>query len=76
MKSNDPAFPHAIMGIPEDFSGLSKREYIAIKAMASIIESGETPWRITYKHDLDGYEEIAKGAYKFADAMIKASQND
>lgn len=83
MKSNEPAFPHAIMGIPEDFSGMSKREYIAIAAMQALISrdivqgpdsNNLAKWAVM--NPRDNYKDVALRAYKYADAMLVEGQND
>jgi len=68
-KHNDggPAFPHRHdygNGSWETFHGLTKRDYIAIKAMAVIIS----------QPNLEGHDPtiVARWAYEYADVMLVA----
>lgn len=60
-----PAFPIPGLHDDEDFNGLSKREYIAIKAMQSLILN-PAPELLNGC----GWDHIVAGAYQAADAMI------
>lgn len=65
-----PAFPSIAEYIPGDgfraIDGLTMRDYFAAHAMNTVCdELGR----------FNQYEEVAKGAYKMADAMLKA-RND
>jgi hypothetical protein len=65
-----PAFPypfydekgHCVDGI----EGMTLRDYFAAKALQSIL--------IDPRIDNDSYRECAEGAYKAADAMLKARE--
>ena len=66
-----PAFPypfydekgHCVDGI----EGMTLRDYFAAKALQSIL--------IDPRIDNDSYRECAEGAYKAADAMLKARES-
>jgi hypothetical protein len=65
-----PAFPttdftHAGQIIPGS-EGMTLRDYFAAKAMQSIL--------IDPRIDNDSYRECAEGAYKAADAMLRARE--
>jgi hypothetical protein len=62
MKKNDQAFPVGYNG----HEGMTLRDYFAAKAMQSIL--------IDPRIDNDSYRECAEGAYKAADAMLKARE--
>jgi hypothetical protein len=69
-KTGGPAFPttdftHAGQIIPGS-EGMTLRDYFAAKAMQSIL--------IDPRIDNDSYRECAEGAYKAADAMLKARE--
>jgi hypothetical protein len=57
---NTPAFPAPHFDLAENEHGLTMRDYFAAKAMQSML-NGST-----------SYENVAKYAYKMADAMMKA----
>jgi len=68
-----PAFPgrrynHKTM-LFEDFVGISTRDYFAAKAIEGHLCEGG--WRCDQSH----FDDVAKGAYRFADAMLKARQS-
>ena len=66
-KTGGPAFPsthHNGWGEPE--KGMTLRDYFAAKAMQSF--TANVGWKV----DQELFEEIAKGAYRQADAMLKA----
>ena len=56
--------PGNFRSYPSD--GFSKREYIAVEAMKKFISSDFSP------SELDHYDDVAKAAYRMADAMLKA----
>jgi hypothetical protein len=65
-----PAFPvlHWISGESTGAEeGMTLRDYFAAKAMQSIL--------IDPRIDNDSYRECAEGAYKAADAMLKARES-
>jgi hypothetical protein len=53
----------------EDFVGISTRDYFAAKAIEGHLCEGG--WRCDQSH----FDDVAKGAYRFADAMLKARQS-
>lgn len=67
---NEPAFPHSRLG--SDADGMSLRDYFAAKAMQAVL----LKWPPVLTEDQDAIrrdtEEIARGAYAMADAMLKA----
>ena len=62
-----PAFPQPT-GINLFYSGMTLRDYFAAKAMQSFTK--EVGW----KSDQKWFDEIAEGAYRQADAMMKARE--
>jgi hypothetical protein len=64
-----PAFPTPLQHNDwrEDYPGMTLRDYFAAKAMQSIL--------IDPRIDNDSYRECAEGAYKAADAMLKARES-
>jgi hypothetical protein len=52
----------------EEYYGMNLRDYFAAQAMQSF--TGDVGW----KSDQKWFEEIAEGAYKVADAMMKARE--
>jgi hypothetical protein len=65
IEKNPHAFPSEHMATPGR-SGMTLRDYFAAKAMQSIL--------IDPRIDNDSYRECAEGAYKAADAMLKARE--
>ena len=63
---NIPAFPTVMLDKPE--GGMTLRDYFAAKAMQSF--TNEVGW----KSDQKWFDEIAEGAYRQADAMMKARE--
>lgn len=70
IKNNEPAFPHHAF----DCMGMTLRDYFAAKAMQSIIL--KAPFLNNHEHGDDAcdelYDAVARGAYSYADAMMKA----
>lgn len=65
-----PAFPFVDSASPLEHPGMSLRDYTAIKAMAAFISTSGGPCIVG---GLGGAEpEVAKAAYKMADAMLEA----
>lgn len=65
-----PAFPLAATEWRGSDEGMTLRDYFAAKAMHGYISTAAAPCIIG---GLDGAEdELAKGAYKMADAMLRA----
>lgn len=63
-----PAFPHAI------HNGMTLRDYFAAKALQGMFanpEDGHENYDLNYE---DYTKEIARCAYKMADAMMKARE--
>ena len=61
-----PAFPAMHYDLADNEHGLTMRDYFASKAMQSFTK--EVGW----KSDQKWFDEIAEGAYRQADAMLKA----
>lgn len=57
-----PAFPHAI------HNGMTLRDYFAAKAMQNFRD------QIGSQSDQEWFDLMAKGAYRVADAMMKARE--
>ena len=67
MKADDRAFPADAR--TQTDGGLSVRDYIAIKAMQSLIIA-------TIQIDSYDEEKLSRDSYKYADAMIAESQKE
>lgn len=72
-----PAFPHPFTRQfiqSEDIGGMTLRDYFAAKAMQAV----PLKWPPVLTEDQDAIrrdtEEIARGAYAMADAMLKARE--
>jgi hypothetical protein len=69
-----PAFPHTVEYKGADcggivpHGGMTLRDYFAAKAMQSF--TADVGW----KSDQQWFDEIAEGAYRQADAMLKARE--
>jgi hypothetical protein len=66
VNTGGPAFPFKCQGPttgPEIYYGMTLRDYFAAKALEGKLATGET-----------GFDDIAKRAYKYADAMLKARE--
>ena len=57
-----PAFPHAI------HNGMTLRDYFAAKAMQTFLD------QLGCRADQKWFEQVAEGAYRMADAMLKARE--
>jgi hypothetical protein len=68
--NNPPAFPtlHIPHASPPAWSGMTLRDYFAAKAMQGLLAG-----LLAYGHDIM-WDEIAKDAYRQADAMMKARE--
>jgi len=67
--NNTPAFPNeGFNGWGEPFQGMTLRDYFAAKAMQTFLDS------VGWKSDQKWFDEIAEGAYKTADAMLKVRE--
>ena len=67
-RSDTPAFPlhnHGTQTLGMHFTGMTLRDYFAAKALQGILTDAEIVMSIS---------EIAKLAYKYADAMMKARE--
>lgn len=58
------AFPIPGRHEDESFNGLTVRDYFAARAMQGFVVDSESDWSTA--------ERMAAGAYKWADAMLKA----
>lgn len=66
---NIPAFPRPFSGTKQFAQeGMTLRDYFAAQAMQSF--TNEVGW----KSDQKWFDEIAEGAYRQADAMMKARE--
>ena len=54
----------------DSYQGMDLRDYFAAKAIAGFFSAGG------WYGDGEYYSQVAKDAYKLADAMMKARQND
>lgn len=75
MKANDQAFPRAVHDVLDSINdsyypptGLTVRDYIAIKAMQGLL--------ITNEYLIKEAGLLAENSYKFADAMIAESEKE
>ena len=71
--SDMKAFPSVIQYFPNDLNadeekGMTLRDYFAAKAMQSFTA------HVGWKSDQQWFEEVAEGAYRQADAMLKARE--
>ena len=67
---NEPAFPNeGFNGWGEPFQGMTLRDYFAAKAMQGFLAS---PLLKTES----GADEMARNAYRVADAMLKARESN
>ena len=67
---NEPAFPNeGFNGWGEPFKGMTLRDYFAAKAMQNFRD------QIGSQSDQEWFDQIAKGAYRMADAMLKARES-
>ena len=71
---NQPAFPHTVEYRGSDcggivpHGGMTLRDYFAAKAMQGLLAG-----LLAYGHDIM-WDQVAKDAYKQADAMLKARE--
>lgn len=75
MKDGGPAFPYSALApdgpqMYTDSMGMSLRDYFAAKAMQAIVPQYETSMVDCIEH----MDFIAAGAFKLADAMLKARE--
>ena len=61
-----PAFPTSNGGSPDD--GMTLRDYFAARALQNFRD------QIGSQSDQEWFDQVAKGAYRMADAMLKARQ--
>ena len=61
-----PAFPTSNGGSPDD--GMTLRDYFAARALQNFRD------QIGSQSDQEWFDRIAEGAYRMADAMLKARQ--
>ena len=73
-----PAFPHTVeykgseCGGVVPHGGMTLRDYFAAKAMAIMWDAYDKGYCGLNNNDAPNVEIIAEGAYKLADAMLKA----
>ena len=65
IETGGPAFP--VEDVPENYFGMTLRDYFAATALQGMLASGKTQAKITKT-------EIATVAYGLADAMLKARE--
>ena len=61
-----PAFPTSNGGSPDD--GMTLRDYFAARALQNFRD------QIGSQSDQEWFDQVAEGAYRMADAMLKARQ--
>lgn len=75
MKDGGPAFPlnnHGVQTLGMHISGMTLRDYFAAKALNGMFANPDDSHE-NYDLSYDDYvKEIARCAYKMADAMLKA----
>jgi hypothetical protein len=67
---NEPAFPNCIdNGVTVKYhTGMTLRDYFAAKAMQNFLST------VGWNSDQKWFDEISVGAYRMADAMLKARE--
>ena len=68
MKTGGPAFPIKGPVMSSDEQGMTLRDYFAARAMQGFVDE------VGCNSDQKWFDEIAEGAYKVADAMLKARE--
>ena len=63
-----PAFPAMHYDLADNEHGLTMRDYFAAKAMQNFLST------VGWNSDQKWFDEIAVGAYRMADAMLKARE--
>jgi hypothetical protein len=63
---NEPAFPAMHFDLAENEHGMTLRDYFAAKALTNFRD------QIGSQSDQEWFDIVAKGAYRIADAMLKA----
>jgi hypothetical protein len=63
-----PAFPAMHYDLAENEHGMTLRDYFAAKAMQNFRD------QIGSQSDQEWFDKVAKGAYRMADAMLKARE--
>lgn len=66
INTGGPAFPYVCDADFDYGTGMTLRDYFAAKAMQGHLSEGG--WKCDQFH----FDDVAKGAYRFADAMIQA----
>ena len=64
---NEPAFPYQNHH-GHKFMGMTLRDYFAAKAMQNFAD------QVSSQSDQEWFDKVAKGAYRMADAMLKARE--
>lgn len=74
MKDGGPAFPGTIpsQDLQGVTPGMTLRDYFAAKAMQAII--AKSPWKRVPVDSPLGSDEVARGAFTYADAMLAARE--
>ena len=68
METGGPAFPIKGPVMSSDEQGMTLRDYFAARAMQGFVDE------VGCNSDQKWFDEIAEGAYKVADAMLKARE--
>ena len=72
MNTGGPAFPNAFPDTPDDeyyvANGMTLRDYFAARALQNFRD------QIGSQSDQEWFDKVAEGAYRMADAMLKARQ--
>ena len=69
--NNQPAFPVLIVDRPKElthFNGMTLRDYFAARALQNFRD------QIGSQSDQEWFDLMAEGAYRMADAMLKARE--
>lgn len=67
-KTGGPAFPHIDSGCGRFEEGMTLRDYFAAKALQNFRD------QIGSQSDPEWFVKMAEGAYRMADAMLKARE--
>ena len=67
-ETGGPAFPLKGPSMQSDACGMTLRDYFATRAMQGFVDE------VGCNSDQKWFDEIAEGAYKVADAMLKARE--
>jgi len=64
---NEPAFP-GVDDLGDPYTGMTLRDYFAARALQNFRD------QIGSQSDQEWFDKVAEGAYRMADAMLKARQ--